>query len=141
MQCLGLAQEWEGLAFLRQRVRNTGKILEYPEGAKVCLANRHNCKTNAVVLKPILRRLKNSTTWRLPHLEPLQEELKKLQGVFGGKLHEHGVYAPSVEIKKLVGFVKRRVQRKEVTKELHSHFTCISCNLAACKVGRSPSGM
>lgn len=98
-------------------MREKGRLVDFEAPGKVCLANRANCKLNAVVIKPLLRRLAVTPKWRLPHLDPLQKELGLLSQKLGCGVSEHGVYAPSVEIKKLAGFVKRRVQRKEVTKE------------------------
>ena len=54
--------------------------------------------------------------WKLPYLEPLQNEIRILYQKNGLPLEEKIIYTSAVELKKLLGFVKRRVMRKEVTK-------------------------
>ena len=108
---------WEGLLPLREKVRGCGKLITHPSTQKFCVANRANCKENAEILKPILGRMAEHPKNALPHLEPLQAELLALANKLGLPVSEKGVYQPAVEIKRLAGFVKRRVNRGECTKE------------------------
>lgn len=117
MDCRGLAVAWEGLLPLREKVRGCGKLITHPSTQKFCVANRANCKENAEILKPILGRMAEHPKNALPHLEPLQAELLALANKLGLPVSEKGVYQPAVEIKRLAGFVKRRVNRGECTKE------------------------
>lgn len=117
MECTGLATIWEGSCEIRDRLRQGKKFLEHPDTAKFCEATRPNCVDNACILKPALKALSASPAWKLPHIAALQVELSQLFHKLGANPGELGVYKPAVEIKKLLGFVKRRAHRREVTKE------------------------
>ena len=118
MKCNGLAKAWESNPSVRELARSTGKLLVYPEGCSIIDATRVNCVKNAQALRPILRQLSRTSGWQLPHLDPLQAELALLADKLGVTVGDKGVYAPAVELKKLASFVKRRVRRKEVTKDI-----------------------
>ena len=116
MDCLGLAVEWEQNPEIRARLREKGFFLELPVGEDICKPTRTNATSNAMVILPLLERLKSNG--RLPHLEPLKLEVASLFQKCGvSSLGEKAVYKASVEVKQLVGFVKRRCSRREVTKE------------------------
>lgn len=71
-----------------------------------------------MVLDPCLDRLRESGgDWKLPYLEPLQVEIAKFYEMTGVPLEQSKIYQGSVEIKKMLGFVKRKASRKEVTKD------------------------
>lgn len=92
-------------------------LLETPVGEAICKPTRVNAVNNAMVLRPVLARIREAGL-RLPHLEPLKLEVASLFKKCGTtSLGEKAVYKASVEIKQLAGFVKRRLTRKEVTKE------------------------
>ena len=120
MDCLGLALVWEGLADLRTRIRDEKRVLVYSADDKYCKPNRINATTNAIILKPVLKRLGQTTAFRLPHLEDLTREMTTLFEKTGLPTGEKKAYKASVELKKLAGFVKRRASRKEVTKDCSS---------------------
>ena len=128
MDCTGMALSWEQNPDVRSLVRKNQKILVYPEGAKVCEPTRSNCVQNEHMLRPLLHKLSRTPAWHLPHLDPLQIELALLSEKLGVRIGDKGVYAPAVELKKLLSFIKRRVRRKEVTKEsgqgLVNHGAC-----------------
>ena len=107
----------EGQLPLREQVRGCGKLVTHPSTEKFCVANRANCKANKEILKPVLARMAQTPKYVLPHLDPLQAELIALANKLGLPVSEKGVYQPAVEIKRLAGFVKRRVNRGECTKE------------------------
>ena len=117
MDCNGLAQEWERSCEVRERLRLDKKILTHPKTQKICLPTRMNCVDNGCILFPILRRLAHVNRFRLPHLDPLQAELSQLEQKSGLKPGELSIYRTAVEIKKLCSLVKRRTNRKEVTKD------------------------
>ena len=135
MDCQGLALEWEQDAEMRQRVRAEGKMLTYPAGQRILEANRPNALENSFVLLPVLKRLASHPIWRLPHLEPLKMEVAIFGNKMGQAFGEKLVYQTAIELKKLVGFIKRRVKRKEVTKDWVSgkvngaHALATSCSL------------
>lgn len=129
MDCAGLAVQWESSAEVRLVCRDHKKLLVHPVTEKFCEPTRVNCVDNAAVLRPALRHLSKSPKFQLPHLEPLQAEISLLLDKLGVQFGGQGVYKAAVELKKLLGFVKRRARRKEVTKErdcqIHTHtHTC-----------------
>lgn len=112
----GLGLEWDKISVVRDRVRAHRRIHVFPSTQKWCEPNRANGTMNAMVLLPCLQRLRTTASWKLPYLEPLQNEISILHQKNGIPLEEKIIYTSAVEVKKLLGFVKRRVQRKEVTK-------------------------
>ena len=125
MRCTGLALKWEKIDELRDRIRDQKKVLVYAETDTYCKPNRINAVENSMVLLPVLDRLGQTPGYKLPHLDKLTVEVttlfEKCQLDTGNK----APYKTSMEIKKLAGFVKRRSQRKEVTKELGFWFGLI----------------
>ena len=117
MNCLGLALEWEKCSELRDRIREEKRVLIYPTEDLYCKPNRVNAITNDLVLVPVLNRLGQTSGYRLPHIEDLQEETTTLFQKCGLSMSQKAPYKLAVELKKLAGFVKRRASRKEVTKE------------------------
>lgn len=115
--CLGLAIEWESNAELRERIRAEKRILMYKPGAKFCEPNRANATQNSVMLLPMLGRLADTEKRALPHLDDLEIEVRTLYEKCGLNPGEKGPYQTSVELKRLVGLVKTKARRKEVTKE------------------------
>ena len=119
MECQGLASLWEGDPEIRNRLLKDIKFLEFPKNKTICEPTRSNCVENCCILKPILTKLSVVPGYKLPHLDPLQVELQLLAEKLGvTKLGEKAVYQAAVSIKKLAGLVKRRVRRKEVTKDI-----------------------
>ena len=118
MDVEGLAIEWEGLKSLRGRLREYQKLSLHPSTQKWCEPTRANCNTNAVVLMPCLNRLQFAPRWKLPYLDPLQTEIGRLFQKCGMSDDSKAIYKSANEVKKMLGFVKRRAQRKEVTKDL-----------------------
>ena len=109
--------QWEGSVEVRAQLRAHKQLVSHPETQKFCEATRQNCVDNKAILKPCLQSLHVTPGFRLPHLEPLKREITLLAEKVGLSLGEHGAYKPAVELKKLLGFIKRRAARKEVTKE------------------------
>ena len=116
MDCQGLAREWEGSKELRDQLREKKRLVLYPANKNFCEPNRTNAIDNAKILMPILSRMAWTPKMALPHLEPLQVEVSIFASKMGLSVGEKSIYQVAVELKKLSGFVKRRVNRKEVTK-------------------------
>lgn len=116
MNCDGLAKTWDQSMELRVRLRQHRKLNLHPETQKFCEPTRQNCVTNTLILEPCLDRLREAER-KLPYLEPLQVEISKFYEMTGLPLEQNKIYTGSVEIKKMLGFVKRKAGRKEVTKD------------------------
>lgn len=117
MDCQGLAQEWYKCIDVRTRILESKSLLEYTPGETWCKPNRENSVRNAMVLGPVLKRLATTPKHHLPHLDDLQVEVTTLFEKTGLSTKEKAPYKASVEVKRLAGFIKRRCNRKEVTKE------------------------
>ena len=117
MEVDGLAALWDGCEEVRAFVRQQKKLFKHPAKQRWCEPTRGNCVQNAAVLTPLLARLHRAPGWKLPHLEALQVEISLLFTRLGVEADPSLIYTSSVEAKKLLGFVKRRARRLEVTKD------------------------
>ena len=117
MDCTGLALEWEKCEECRTRIREHKKALTCQEGETFCMANRPNAIGKRMFLIPMLKKLAKCERFHLPHMEDLRMEVQTLFEKCGSPSQAKLVYQTSVELKKLCGFIKRRVARQEVTKE------------------------
>ena len=149
METSGLAAEWEQSCEVKKRVVNGGKLLNFQEGQKWCVPTRQNANQNKCMLLPCLEKLRSTPNLHLPHLQGLQDELTELYEGFGKAPPTKGVYKQAVELKKLMGFVKRRANRNEVTKDrshretrnnkyngMFKHFRFYFC-LTGCRINSS----
>lgn len=116
MKVSGLAKLWESDEMIREQLRTKKKLCVHPASQRYCEPSRPNAVANRNVLLPALKVLGETPKWTLPHLDPLQEELGALFSRVGIEPDEDQVYKSSIEVKKLLGFVKRRAVRNEVTK-------------------------
>ena len=116
MSVEGLSEEWDQSPVIRTRIL-AGAMLQKSPGQLWVLPTRENAKLNKEVLLPCLRRLGDTKDYHLPHLPPLQVEIQKLHARLGVNPTEKTVYTLSVEIKKFLSFIKRRVNHKEITKD------------------------
>lgn len=114
----GLAAEWESSEAVREQLRGHRLLCARPAGQLWCEPNRPNCVSNSSVLIPALQHLREDPKWTLPYLEPLQVEISMIYGKLGVPVTPKQVYTSAVEVKKMLGFVKRRANRHEVTKAL-----------------------
>ena len=115
--CQGLALDWYKCIDVRTRILEQKKVLEYSSGDAWCKPNRVNAVGNAIMLRPVLKRLATTPKFHLPHLDDMVLEVTALFEKTGLPTKEKAPYKASVEIKRLAGFVKRRCARKEVTKD------------------------
>lgn len=116
MDVQNLHLEWESQELVRERIRKLSKLCVHPATQKWCEPNRPNSVSNHCILAPALARLRETESWKLPYLEPLQVEIGQLFEKLGIPAVEKTIYTGAVELKRLLGFVKRRAHRKEVTK-------------------------
>lgn len=116
MNVEGLGQEWEASDEIRERLRTLNKLNTHPPTQRYCEPNRPNAVANTMVILPAIHRLRQCPGWKLPHLDPLQVEVGYLFNKMGKPTDDNQIYTVAVEIKRLVGFVKRKLMRGEVTK-------------------------
>eukprot|EP00438_Fugacium_kawagutii_P022975 Skav222204 [mRNA] locus=scaffold3943:27407:27886:+ [translate_table: standard] len=126
MNCSGLAVSWEGSESVRVQIRQHKALCVHPASERWCEPNRMNCNNNSSVLIPALEILRDTPDWKLPHLEPLQVEVALVYEKVGVPVDARQVYTSAVELKKMIGFIKRRVKRREVTKAIRSKQAPIS---------------
>ena len=118
MKCEGLASKWEGDQGIRRRVLNESAFLMVrPPAETWCQPTRENAKANSSVILPALEMLSNVEGLHLPHLNDLQEEIGKLYASMSISPGQKKIYTTAIEIKKMLGFIKRRVNHREFTKD------------------------
>lgn len=120
MEPEGLALKWEESGEIMKRVAD-GKLLHFPKADSWCKPSRDNAKLNRCVLMPCLEILSHVQDFHLPHLDPMKNEIDNLFTSGNKQLSEKECYKTAVSIKKLLGFVKRRVNHKEVTKDIGNY--------------------
>ena len=113
----GIGDEWEDNLEVREHTRATGIMTHRPVGVKWCEPNRPNCVANALVLTPLLERMRDEEGYKLPALDDLKRQVAILYHRLGTSPSEKVIYTIAVEVKKLCSFVKRRTNRLEVTKD------------------------
>ena len=117
MDCDGLADVWEQDPEIRTRMRDHGDLIKFPPGSKWAEPNRPNSVLNRAVLIPMLVRLRETESGKLPHLNPLQSEIGALYGRFNLPVDKGGPYRNAQELKRLLGLIKRKANRRELTKD------------------------
>eukprot|EP00438_Fugacium_kawagutii_P003831 Skav220662 [mRNA] locus=scaffold1057:44856:48308:+ [translate_table: standard] len=116
MEVDGLAADWEGSEAVRAQLRNHKQLCVRPLTQQWCEPTRPNCVSNSCVLIPALERLRHSPKLSLPYLEPLQLEVAKVYEKMGIPVVAKQIYSSAVEVKRMLGFVKKKANRHEVTK-------------------------
>ena len=112
----GLAEKWESTEDARRVVRDHGFLVTCQRHQKWAEPTRLNCVQNMAVLLPCLEVLAGVPEWRLPHLVPLQQQVRSFFEMSAMDAGSSLIYRHAMEIKKMLGFVKRKAMRKEVTK-------------------------
>ena len=118
MDCVGLASELERVESIRHLCREKGLLLVPAKPtAGHCDANRANTVHNIDLVRVCCERLGRTPNLKLPYLEALQEEISE----FFKKIHVQVswkiIYRSSVELKRLLSWLKQRANKKECTKE------------------------
>ena len=114
MDVAGLGQIWETSQHVRNITREHGVLLLVPAGAAFCDATRSNATKNSEVLMPCLVRLRENP--KMPYLENLQNEIGEYFKMAHVMVSDKVIYRTSNELKRLLSFIKRKANRKEVTK-------------------------
>ena len=117
MDVKDLGREWGNNPYLRDRLRLEKRLFTHPLSQRWCEPTRINACNNKLVLEPMLVRLQETEDWKLPYLEALQVEVSNLFESCGVPQDPKMIYTAAVEGKRLLGFIKRRCKRREVTKD------------------------
>ena len=117
MDCSSLARKWEANQCLRLRIRETKDLMILNPEAKWVEPTRANAVLHASVLLPALEVLGSTPDKKLPYLTSLQAELGDTYQSILGASNEKTIYRNAQEIKRLLGLVKRKAFKKEVTKD------------------------
>lgn len=113
-----VALEWDANPELRERLRDGGQALPTPAGQDIT-----TCVKNSVLLVPLLTRMSSVKKRPVPSIDQLKDELEALlqknkRGVdFGGEDIPKCAWA----LRKLCGFVKMKVRRREVSTAARLH--------------------
>ena len=113
----GLSQEWEGVETVWERIRVVGDMFKLPVGSKWVEPSRANAVTHSDILLPALRRLATVDEHKLPYMAVLDREITALYKKLGKTTSSDIIYRNAQEIKRLLGFLKRKATRKELTKD------------------------
>lgn len=106
-------QDWDGCAELRERVLNEGDLLVEPHEDNI-----PSSVANFLALQPFITRMSLSSTRPLPAIETLREEVERfyLKCKRGGTPQDSpDVVAISWKLRKMLGFIKMKVRRREVS--------------------------
>lgn len=126
----GLHLEWDSSEKIRDRLRDGGELLEGSTGEDI-----PTCVKNEEVLQPLVTKMSLTTTRPLPAVESLRDEvesvyLKNKRGTVPEDMPN--VVTLSWRIRKLLGFIKMKVRRREVSSVtfLHLPLNFDSINIA-----------
>ena len=112
----GIAEEWDQCEELRNRLRGGGSFF-HPDGTT---DDVQGCCKNADLLVPILTRMAPTETKPLAPVDPLRVEIDKLmtknkRSPANAPEELDAVIKASWRLKKLLGFVKMKAPRGEVS--------------------------
>lgn len=120
----------------RARIREQGCLLVKDPNKTWVEPTRDNACANEAVLIPCLRRMHASPNQTLPCLPALQVEIGKFFSICGVEPQERQIWRHGCEIKKLLGLVKRKVNRKEYTKDIFAKMVSTYRSMFFCKHAR-----
>ena len=127
----GLAQAWEGVDGLRNRVREHGKLFMHPKSQKVAANTIGNAILNQEVLKPALVRLRVAKG-KMPAIDDLIEECTKLYAALGREVDSQVPSKDGWTLRRMLSWIKRKALRKEVGKESKLQEPCHMFILLSC---------
>ena len=108
-----VADEWDAIQDLRDRLRNGGPLL-HPKSAPG--EDIPTCVHNKDLLQPFLTRMSLLRSRPVPAIEPLREEVESIyERSKRGKQDGLEVVRVAWSIRKLLGFIKMKARRKEVS--------------------------
>lgn len=118
-----LSQEWDSHHQIRTRLRDGEGLLSDEKGESETIPS---AVANHAVLQPFLVRMSLTQTRPLPAVEDLRSEIEKcyLQNKRGQNPEDRpNVVSIAWRIRKLLGFVKMKVRRREVSSAPFRHET------------------
>ena len=112
-----LGAVWEGIETVRNRIKDRLDAFIVPPGAKWVEPTRANAVAHSDLLIPALERLGIMATAKLPYLGVLEHELETLYTkVLKAPVDSKVVFRNKQELKRMLGLVKRKAAKKELTK-------------------------
>ena len=115
-QCKGLALAWEGVDFLRARVREHGKLILHPKSQKVAACTIKNALLNQDVLIPAMVRLRNSKG-KMPLIDELIPECSALYVKMNREVEANTDSKDGWSIRRMLSWLKRKAKRGEFGKD------------------------
>ena len=114
-------QDWDGCVELRDRVMDGGNLLVEPHEDNI-----PSSVANFLALQPFITRMSLSSTRPLPAIETLREEVEcfYLKCKRGGTSADfQDVVQIAWKVRKMLGFIKMKVRRREVSSAPLFNFT------------------
>ena len=111
----GLAAEWDGTVSIRSALREGEKLLELTNvDIKACVVAKD-------VLTPLLHRML-SKECKLPDVEPLRDNIRDVYLRNKSEPDAATILGTSWQVRRLLGFIKMKVRRSEVSVEPRLYF-------------------
>ena len=110
--CDGLAQEWDAIQGVRERLRAGKPLVDMEERARD--ATIKQCCGNLELLQPMLHRLV-ACGCKLPDINGLREEVSQVYALSARTPAADVVDDDAWDIRKMLRYIKRKAQRQEVT--------------------------
>jgi hypothetical protein len=108
----GVHVEWDEDTELREFLRGGGRILESPSCQDIS-----TCLKNASMLRPVLTRMSVREKRELPGIDQIKGEIELLlqKNKQGLECEYLDISKRAMILKKLLGFIKNKVRRREVS--------------------------
>ncbi|CAK8992001.1 Uncharacterized protein SCF082_LOCUS2903 [Durusdinium trenchii] len=123
VDCAGLAEEWDGMETIRNRLRKGEHLLSEKGGKDVKIPR---CVENYDVLTPILVQI--ATGCRLAEIDGLRDSVAQAYRINHQEADDHKVDDAAWGIRDMVTFIKKKTQRREPSKDPVFQSLCILLN-------------
>lgn len=125
--------DWESVTEIRERLLDGGSLLIGDKGGE----DIPTCVTNALVLQPLITRMSLLQTKPQPAVDPLRDEIEAVYKKCKRGNHQDDcpdVVAICWRIRKLLGFIKMKVRRGEVSSVPLMHICTNLSHIQVCKI-------